>query len=169
MVITLDSSVPESEEIISAFDLQAKDVEYTLITSDGRALQPSYVGPAVCSRCHYQEYEKWKQTAHFSSLRPLQGTSSARENFCVSCHSTGFYFKSGYISSGYTIEDLSAVSCESCHGPGSLHTDYFSGGKKVEEELSSLPQVPKEACHDCHNRFTDPSFDFDRDWNLISH
>ncbi len=39
---------------------------------------------------------------------------------CISCHTTGFPYKSGFVSAEAT-PFLKGNQCENCHGPGSLH------------------------------------------------
>jgi mono/diheme cytochrome c family protein len=52
---------------------------------------------------------------------------------------------------------LSAVGCESCHGPGSLHVSApFSMKKGVIQRVPS-----SRLCVQCHTAQTSPAFDYD--------
>lgn len=80
-----------------------------------------YVGIDTCSTCHAGAREVWKKTAHARAYKTLSDQHKEFNLDCVSCHVTG-YGKPG----GSTVTDnqfLQNVQCESCHGPGKLHTE----------------------------------------------
>ena len=71
---------------------------------------------------------------------------------CVSCHTVGMRYESGYRSLEQTPE-LAAVGCEQCHGPGLNH---LINTKAPYQEIF----VKCEACHD-HE--ASPKFDQQRE------
>ena len=100
--------------------------------------------------------------APFGPGDPLHWTGSAQNwnHMCADCHSTNF--KKNYdIASGKHHPSYSEmdVSCEACHGPGSLHVKiadsggifwdrrYGSGLPNLKGK-DSLPQL--ESCAPCH-------------------
>jgi len=90
-----------------------------------------FVGPSKCKKCHPVEYSLWAETKHATSLAVLEQLQQSRSPQCLRCHTTGFAVASGYIDKETTPE-LGAVTCESCHGPGSAHVALQSGGTQVE-------------------------------------
>ena len=78
---------------------------------------------------------------------------------CADCHSTNLYknFDSKSNSYNTTFSEIN-VSCEACHGPASLHLDYYQKTDKstnpphmyMDSSLSSSELVDK--CARCHSR-----------------
>jgi len=113
------------------------------------AQDPAYEGGrTACRRCHLREFRSWEGTAHANALEALPEESRTDAN-CVKCHTTG-YGKGGFTSVADT-PDLANVTCEACHGPGSLYKD-----KEVMEDQAAATAaglvIPNEAtCTGCHN------------------
>ena len=80
---------------------------------------PTYVGNAVCEKCHKPAVAFWKNTVHASAWKTLVEVDKQYHYDCIGCHVTGWE-KPGGASLG-TVEKrgLVDVSCETCHGPGS--------------------------------------------------
>jgi hypothetical protein len=101
-----------------------------------------YVGSEACVKCHAAEVKKWGETKHshaFEALEKYAKRPSLRQYDpdCVSCHTTGFGFKTGFESKEKTPL-LLHNQCENCHGPGSGHAANPSGNKKADELLELL-------------------------------
>ncbi|TWT29719.1 multiheme c-type cytochrome [Blastopirellula retiformator] len=95
---------------------------------------------------------------------PLHWTGVAQNwnHMCADCHSTDLHKNFDLASNSYhtTFSEID-VSCEACHGPGSLHVELANnyslfwdrnhgyGLKRLKGE-SNVPQV--QACADCHSR-----------------
>ena len=91
------------------------------------------------------------------------GVAQRWNNMCADCHSTNlrrnYDVKSGVYHTTFTDID---VSCESCHGPGSLHVQMaetpalFKWDRKRGYGLAKLKDkehhVEVEACASCHSR-----------------
>lgn len=100
------------------------------------------------------------------STDPLHWTGITQRwnTSCAECHSTNlqrnFDAKSGHYHTTFSEID---VSCEACHGPGSLHVELAKNkgvfwdkqhgyGLAKLKTASNVPQV--EACAPCHSRRT---------------
>ena len=71
---------------------------------------------------------------------------------CGACHTSGFAVAYNDTSGEWTgewVED--GVTCESCHGPGSLHVDPPSGGAKVDYIWRTYSS---DLCGNCHAGMT---------------
>ncbi|UUO04855.1 hypothetical protein M4951_15830 [Blastopirellula sp. J2-11] len=95
---------------------------------------------------------------------PLHWTGSAQNwnHMCADCHSTNLHKNFDLASNSYhtTFSEID-VSCEACHGPGSLHVEIAGStslfwdrnhgyGLKPLKTESNVAQV--QACADCHSR-----------------
>jgi tetratricopeptide (TPR) repeat protein len=90
------------------------------------------------------------------------GTAQCWNNMCADCHSTNlqknFYPQQGRYHTTFSEID---VSCEACHGPGSLHVQLANTlspfwdrkrGYAIESLQHSTNIVEVEACAPCHSR-----------------
>ncbi len=135
-----------------------------------------YVGSTKCKMCHMTEYKSWATTKHASAMQSLLSsadTTTARmaaalkaevkgkaadDPACIKCHVTGYQLTGGYPAADSTKNAaLAMVSCESCHGPGSLHTKA-----PKEQKASMIHGKPTAAmCTQCHTPEMSPKFNFD--------
>lgn len=72
--------------------------------------------------------------------------------YCVGCHSVGF------DPAAKTIVEHS-VACESCHGPGSSHSEHPTKANIVNSKRLP-PDRAEEICAACHVRGKDPSGEY---------
>ena len=98
-----------------------------------------------CSTCHALEYESWKQSRHYATIKDRHRSAEAktilknlgqksmkRAGDCRQCHYTSIVKKSGKVSATW------GVTCESCHGPAKDWNDYHNkvggstDGKTIE-------------------------------------
>ena len=109
-----------------------------------------YVSASTCRRCHEQEYLQWSATRHAFAFETLLKKERYFDPNCVSCHTTGF----GY-QTGFQIEDetstLKGVQCETCHGPGKQHV---GNPKKTNIRRSAETSL----CLECHDTKHSPGF-----------
>lgn len=125
-----------------------------------------YIGADKCKMCHNkpatgEQYNKWLAGPHAKALKTLSSQASidyakkngiadpSKEAKCLKCHST--YEKAGAsLRGGITAED--GVSCESCHGPGSMYKSPALM-KNVEQAKANGLIIPdKTLCLTCHNK-----------------
>ncbi|MCK3684755.1 cytochrome c family protein [Maribellus sp. YY47] len=121
------------------------------ISSVSFAQTYKYIGAAKCKMCHNkpekgEQFNQWAASKHANAMKSLKG-DEANDPTCLKCHSTaGSVDKS--LLAGLTVQD--GVSCESCHGPGSMYKTAAIM-KNKEMALSKGMTEPNEAtCKACH-------------------
>jgi hypothetical protein len=106
-----------------------------------------YVGSLACQPCHAAEYERFvthaRMSGSFRSIDRLsKGLTPEEIRGCYRCHTTGYGAPSGFVSMMETPE-LANISCEVCHGPGSIHI-------RAEGETAMKRRLTMEDCEGCH-------------------
>ncbi|MFH2000790.1 MAG: multiheme c-type cytochrome [Planctomycetota bacterium] len=81
-----------------------------------------YLGGETCILCHEKACATWTASTHSHAYKTLIDVNRAFDPECVSCHSIGFGFKTGFRGYDET-PGLVNVGCESCHGPCSDHVE----------------------------------------------
>jgi hypothetical protein len=114
----------------------------------------SFTGDRSCAGCHKKETAFWKTTVHAHAWKTLVDGGKTGLDDCVSCHVTG-YGEIGGSSLGH-VERLTAVQCETCHGPGSLHVK----AEGLEEPPAVHTRVPESTCTRCHNEKHSDTFNY---------
>ncbi|MDJ0522468.1 MAG: cytochrome c family protein [Planctomycetota bacterium] len=141
--------------------------------------QPEYIGSAKCKKCHIKQYKSFMKTplaTSFESLKPgvkVEEKKKAKldpkkdytkDPTCLKCHTAGYGEHSGYpaVVKGKAWTDAEkaqaklneGVTCEACHGPGSLYSPFKKKNKKYKRsEIRALGAIspPTEAsCMPCH-------------------
>lgn len=150
----------------------------TAFKADGKAPAAAakaaeYVGANKCKMCHIKQHKAWAETPHAKAWVALKnatpektaemaaafkveikGSATATDG-CVSCHVTGFQLAGGYPQAD-TTKVVTNVTCESCHGPGSLHVSAPMAKKK--EFINKA--VTANMCKQCHTPAASPDFVF---------
>ncbi|TVM16413.1 cytochrome C [Oceanidesulfovibrio indonesiensis] len=116
-----------------------------------------YVGSAACADCHAEEYERFmefsKKAHSWHSVEIMSSNLTDEElRTCFECHTTGYGKPGGFVSWEKT-PDLAHVGCETCHGPGSVHTEYGD-----PEDITLKPTM--EQCISCHSEERVEAFNF---------
>lgn len=137
-----------------------------------------YQGIRVCTKCHQDQGNAWRTTAHAKAYESLKAGVKAeakvkagldakedytRNKDCLGCHTTGFDQPGGFRIGidGEAAAVVIGVGCESCHGPGGryrmLHGDASdrlksSGATTPRTRLAEAGQDfgYEEACARCH-------------------
>jgi hypothetical protein len=125
-----------------------------------------YIGADKCKACHNkpatgEQYNKWLKDPHSNAIKTLSNQASldyakkngianpAKDQKCLKCHST-YDIAGEKLVAGILPEE--GVSCESCHGPGSVYKSPIIM-KNVKQALASGLTLPtKEVCIKCHNK-----------------
>ena len=129
-----------------------------LLAAPAAALGAEHIGAETCKVCHPAAYEAWKEGPH---ARALEGLPEARRKDarCTVCH-------------GPDLEKgSSAVSCETCHGPGRLYAHAHVMRDRELARAVGLLDPGEKTCLGCHTEST-PSlarFDHARKLPLIDH
>lgn len=120
--------------------------------SFANAQTAKYVGAAKCKMCHNKaekggQFSEWQAGPHANAMKLLKG-DEAKNPKCLKCHSTAASVDAS-LHAGITPAE--GVSCESCHGPGSL----YKTATIMKDEKASLAKGmfhPEEkVCKKCHN------------------
>lgn len=111
-----------------------------------------YIGAAKCKMCHNkpdkgEQFNKWEAGPHAKAMESLKGADATNPK-CLKCHSTAASVDKSLLA-GIKVEE--GVSCESCHGPGSVYKTA-SIMKNREQALAKGMILPTEqVCKKCHN------------------
>jgi hypothetical protein len=134
-----------------------------------------FVGAETCKSCHPNTFAKWAGTKHahaFDDIVTDPKRVRSDHQFdaeCVSCHTTGFEYTSGWKSAALTPY-LKGNQCENCHGPASKHVenpDDPAARKAIA--LSAAAAQQNRFCIRCHDEDNSPKFDFTTYWSQIAH
>jgi Cytochrome c554 and c-prime len=118
-----------------------------------------YIGAKKCKMCHNkaekgEQYNKWMEGPHANAMKSLEG-DDAKNPDCLKCHATVYAVNEDLLTEDIT--DAEGVSCESCHGPGSVYKS-MSIMKSQEKSLANGLILPtEEVCVTCHNE-NSPTF-----------
>jgi hypothetical protein len=151
----------------------AKIVEnYLRLPYANGASGATFVGAASCKSCHPTTYSFWSTTKHAQAFKALLSDPKPNTAFdaeCITCHTTGFEFTSGWKSPTETPY-LAGNQCENCHGPGSKHEaepDNPEYRKLIA--LSAELADKNRLCLRCHDDENSRNFEFKKYWQQIMH
>jgi len=116
------------------------------------AQDAKYIGAAKCKMCHNKaekgaQYTKWLASPHAKAMASLKGADLKNQK-CLKCHSTAAGADQSLIAS-ITVEE--GVSCESCHGPGSLYKVATVMKDQKLAMTKGLIMPTEKMCKKCHN------------------
>lgn len=162
-MVNLDPSIPDDPQVVTMISDYRKELIKSSVSSPGQTASKSeqvhYTGPKVCAGCHESRYRFWLTTDHSRAFDSLAPKNAGADPDCIGCHVTGYMRRTGYWPKA-TREDLRGVTCEACHGVGSLHV-----GSPELYSLLHLPAAPQ--CMDCHTEEQDWDFNYLRDRSLV--
>jgi hypothetical protein len=132
----------------------------------------TYVGAETCKRCHPNTFMKWSTTKHAQAFTALVNDPKPDTMFdaeCVTCHTTGFEYTSGWRSEVATPQ-LKGNQCENCHGPGSKHVSEPTNLAFRQPMKLTAEQADKNRlCIRCHDEDNSPEFEFAKYWGQVVH
>ena len=120
-----------------------------LIETDGGRLQPLQIAWNTQTRkwFHLLPHEK----APPGDVLHWTGRYQTANTMCVACHTTGFDKRYDAAADRFDSQWREVnVSCQSCHGPGSLHVASPQQRGQLADLKTSQKQV--EVCAACHSR-----------------
>ena len=155
--LSLTGEVPESKSVRQLLtDFYRETTELSdvkpLFAAQHSEQDPrnGYVSATACQRCHQQEYLHWSATRHAFAYETLLKKERYFDSGCVSCHTTGFGYPTGFQISD-PDSTLKGVQCETCHGPGKQHI--------VNPKKTNIRRGADTAsCLECHDRKHSPGF-----------
>jgi len=109
----------------------------------------TYVGVKKCKECHEKRNANWKKMKHSLAWKALSKEERTRPG-CYRCHVTGHGKPGGFLSEKRTPR-LTAVQCESCHGPGSAHYASAKAKEPKAKVRALIHKTPQNTCIECHN------------------
>jgi hypothetical protein len=141
------------------------------------AQDAKYVGAATCKMCHNsptkgEQYNKWSESSHSKALASLSSAAAleyakkngiadpAKEAKCLKCHSTYASVDKSLVGS---LKEDEGVSCESCHGPGSLYKAMNVMKDTTLAKTKGMIMPTASTCIKCHTEEGNPfykPFDF---------
>jgi hypothetical protein len=130
-----------------------------------------YIGAESCKECHPKTFAKWASTKHANAFEPLTNPKRNRvhDAECISCHTTGFGYKTGWVSAEQT-GFLKGNQCENCHGPASLHAAQPNNKDFSQPMHLNTVQVDQSNfCTKCHDQDNSHNFKFDAYYARIDH
>ncbi len=104
----------------------------------------AYVGADACIRCHAKQGTQWRSTPHSYATKELEQIDRHYDPSCITCHSTGYGYPTGYSPKGEPKRALRDVGCETCHGPGRLHSE-------TPKDKALLRRGSSTLCLECHD------------------
>ena len=134
-----------------------------------------YIGAAKCKMCHQkpdkgEQYKKWLEGPHANAMKSLS-TDKAKEiatakgiadpttdAACIKCHATTGHIDSKLVA-GIKVDE--GVSCESCHGPGSMYKGASVMKNKEQAMQKGLIEPTEAVCKTCHNEESPTYVPFD--------
>ncbi len=142
-------------ELSDTGKIYAKDKAFAVAQLDVDAgAQAKYIGINKCKMCHPKEYKSWAETKHANAFKALVDKQSDKNAECIVCHTTGYNLAGGYTENA---DNLKNITCEACHGPGSLHYS----AKKEDKKKMINGKSGEKMCRVCHNEKQSPNFKFE--------
>ena len=123
-----------------------------LAVAPANAQTKEYIGAAKCKMCHNkppqgEQYKKWAASKHSKAMQSLKG-DEAKDPKCLKCHSTAAGLT---LSDTQTITIAEGVSCESCHGAGSVYKSPTIMKDHAKSIAAGLIVPDEKLCKKCHN------------------
>lgn len=149
---------PAVRAVLAAYDRDVAAANLARAKADPRSCpdpapgEARYVGGAACAACHQAAHAFWRGTRHAHAFETLVAANKQYDLDCVRCHVTGWEAPGGACDVGQ-VEGREDVTCESCHGAGSLHV-----AAPTEAKLPA--QVPERTCLRCHTPENSTAFDY---------
>ncbi|MEN8134766.1 MAG: UshA-like (seleno)protein [Thermodesulfobacteriota bacterium] len=141
--------VEETKRLVNKLNSEA-----TRTVQNNKLINKGFTGWRTCRKCHSDQVKNWQKTRHASSFLTLIKKNQQFNPDCLSCHVTGVDTNDPSAAIGMP-SDLQIVGCETCHGPGTLHS--------MNPVSHKTTPVTEKICMNCHVPNHDESFDFASD------
>lgn len=122
-----------------------------LIGTAASAQQFRYIGASKCKMCHNkpnkgEQFSVWEEGPHAKAMEALEGDEKNNSE-CLKCHSTAGSVDDKLLA-GLSVDE--GVSCESCHGPGSVYKSAAIMRNKKLALSKGMIEPTEETCKVCH-------------------
>jgi hypothetical protein len=104
----------------------------------------TYASNEACGFCHKPELAQWQTTDHALAFATLKESGHGTDPACMGCHMTGFLRPGGTQFIQTSVEEMTDVGCECCHGPSAAHVG------SVNKKKGTLLAVDPALCLGCH-------------------
>ncbi len=123
-----------------------------LFSTAATAQQFKYIGADKCKMCHNKpnkgaQYDVWSKGPHANAMETLKGDEK-NDPKCLKCHSTAARVDDNLLAG---LEMSEGVSCESCHGPGSVYKNAAIMRNRKLALSKGMILPTEEVCVQCHN------------------
>lgn len=144
-----------------------------------------YIGAPKCKMCHNkppkgEQYNVWMKGPHANAMKSLSSEKSKKiaaemgiadpttDMACIKCHSTVGHIDKKLVAG---VQITEGVSCESCHGPGSMYKGASVMRNREVAMKKGLIMPTEEVCKTCHNPESPTyiPFDYDKKVAMIAH
>ncbi|MDE0686389.1 MAG: multiheme c-type cytochrome [Candidatus Poribacteria bacterium] len=166
----LNEQIPDSQRMIKLLTLYQQMVTDANLAASmpqkPEKIIARFVGNATCKTCHLNEWTSWKVTKHAHAYHTLEVAGHETDPDCLTCHTVGFGFSSGFLSIEETPNHRD-VGCENCHGAGRTHVKQQSETSNTIN--TSYGKVTEATCLTCHTMENSPKFDLKAYFPKIIH
>jgi predicted CXXCH cytochrome family protein len=159
--VPLEATLPGSPDVLAlvqAYDRDVAQLNLAWAKEHGQDCpkpgknEAGYVGNEACRDCHAEAFAVWDASKHAHAYDDLARAGKNYRVDCIKCHVVG-YEQPGGVCRVDKVEERKDVGCESCHGPGSIHS--------ADPTLDNVLRKPEqEICTGCHDVENSPHFDF---------
>ena len=143
-----------------------------IFTAAASAQDFEYIGALKCKICHNkpekgEQYKKWADGPHANAMSSLSA-EEAKDPKCIKCHSTVGGVDADLVA---TLKITEGVSCESCHGPGSMYKSNSVMKNKEMALAKGMIEPTEKVCKKCHNEESPnyKGFNYDEYVKKIAH
>jgi hypothetical protein len=125
----------------------------------------TYVGAGKCKICHKTEKQVSSPEAP-AKAKEMEVENPTESPDCLKCHAPLFEKAPEFKEEG--------VTCEVCHGPGSVYKKLKIMKNREESVKNGLilyesGEAIKKQCLSCHDMSHEKPFDFEAAWEKVKH
>jgi 2',3'-cyclic-nucleotide 2'-phosphodiesterase (5'-nucleotidase family) len=113
-----------------------------------------------CQDCHPQQYQQWSKTSHANAFNAIEKRRKIYNPGCISCHTTGFGHKQGFVDIEITPQ-WENISCTECH--------YYRNSHSENPRKNTPLKITEKTCIRCHTKGNSPDFIYRKYYDKIEH
>lgn len=114
---------------------------FVVLCAENLCGEATYVGAAVCSRCHSDEYQKWSHARHGKMLQPATASSVEGDFTVGQVKLRGMMYRLRAENGAYYITEsyLSGKEQQRAGKEQQHRIDYTLGSRRIQHYLTTLP------------------------------